>query len=157
MLPRVNSTIARHAETTPTSRLNERHLFHFKISYFKSSFRGGIHTDGKALLQATERKFLWTWVNGSGTYHPQHIRRYRPSPHHLVPAAIRPSHSRPCSPDDVTSSQRQIAVWRVQKCCSWAWTSPTIQAGSGLATFEDRRRIDQEGGTKISLWGGEYP
>ncbi len=54
--------------------------------------------------------------------------------------------------DDVTSSQRKITVWRVQKCCSWAWTSPTIQAGSGLATFEDRRRIDQEEGAR-SIYG----
>ncbi|PBK89695.1 hypothetical protein ARMGADRAFT_1083657 [Armillaria gallica] len=141
--------------TTPTSRLNERHLFHFKISYFRSSFRGGIHTDGKALLQATERKFLWAWVNGSGTYHPQHIRRYRPSPpiSSLPPFARHTPDLVRRMTDDVTSSQHKIAVWRVQKCRSWAWTSPTIQAGRGLATFEDRRRIDQEGGTKISLWG----
>ncbi len=58
----------------------------------------------KLYFRLRSGKFLWTWANGSGTYHPQNIRRYRPSPHHLVPAVIRPSHSRPCSPDDVTSS-----------------------------------------------------
>lgn len=122
---------------------------------FTSRFRTSSHRlgegfirMGKLYFRLRSGKFLWTWANGSGTYHPQNIRRYRPSPHHLVPAAIRPSHSRPCSADDVTSSQRKITVWRVQKCCSWAWTSPTIQAGSGFATFEDRRRIDQEEGPR---------
>ncbi len=92
MLPRVNATIARHAETTPTSRLNVRHFFHFKISYFKSSFRGGIHTDGKALLQATERKIpvdVGEW------------KRYLPSPEY-PPLPTLPTPSRPCSHSPVT-------------------------------------------------------